>query len=222
MSDNPKSMAESVRALREQLGANRAEHVEPNLPDDLVAEMEEGRREAVFARWLQLVPTRFRSATLDYDGLAPVRDELAEWAAEPGGRNLLLFGPVGVGKTSAAFAACERLLQAGAVFEFMPQAELIDGLDWRRPDSAALLDRLCEVAVLFVDDLACDDLSSWAAQRLYVVLNRRWMEARPTVATTNLTPEQLAEALGERTYSRLVGNDAVVLRLSGDDRRRKP
>lgn len=221
MSD-PRSMAESVRQVRQQLQDTRPEHVAPDLPDDLAAEVENGRREAVWQRWVSVVPSRFRGATLDYDGLAPIRDDLAGWAADPAGRNLLLFGPVGVGKTSAAFAACGQLLQAGAAFDFMPQAELIDGLDWRRPESGGLLERLCDVAYLFVDDLACDDLSSWAAQRLYVVLNRRWMEARPTVATSNLTPDQLAEALGERSYSRLVGNDAVVLRLAGEDRRRRP
>jgi hypothetical protein len=40
------------------------------------------------------------------------------------------------------------------------------------------------------------------------------------VATTDLDPEQLEGVLGGRTYSRLV-HDAVVLKLSGPDRRRR-
>ena len=63
--------------------------------------------------------------------------------------------------------------------------------------------------------------TEWTAERLYALINRRWLEVRPTVCTTNLDPDQLREAVGERVFSRLVGNGAVVLRLTGHDRRRK-
>ena len=50
-------------------------------------------------------------------------------------------------------------------------------------------------------------------------MNRRWLEDLPTIATTNLTPVELREHAGERVYSRLCGETAVVIALTGEDRR---
>jgi DNA replication protein DnaC len=75
------------------------------------------------------------------------------------------------------------------------------------------------VELLLIDDLGTERANEWTGERLYAVVNRRWLADLPTIATSNLEPEQLEEALGERTYSRLVGG-ALVLRIAGQDRRR--
>lgn len=186
--------------------------------------------------WREAIPSRFVDASLDDLGHLPPKlcDELAEWAASPRGRNVLLWGSVGVGKTHAAVA-----LARPAHFErsqdvlFRPVVELLDelrdefGTEGRGFAGAEARD----VDLLVLDDVGGEKPTDWTAERLYAVINRRWLEERPIVATTNLPLTErvvppgydgpvLEDVLGARTFSRLVGNGALVRRLSGPDRRR--
>lgn len=168
--------------------------------------------------WHARIPQRFHRAGLDdLDGQAG--DAIREWAIEPAGRNLVIVGPVGVGKTHAAIAAARPAAMRGLEVRFAPVVDLLDQL---RPGGVGppLIDALADVDRLILDDLGSERPTEWTAERMYSVINRRWMEARPTVATSNLAPELLAEAVGERTFSRLIGDGALVVRLAGNDRRR--
>jgi DNA replication protein DnaC len=195
----------------------------PELPeaDQLAARAEQWRRENRDQQWAQAVPRRFVAATLaDLADQAPdVRQAITSWAMAPDGRNLLVLGPVGVGKTHALAAACraQHMADPDATVVFAPVVELFDDL---RPGGPVGRLRDCtDATLLALDDLAAERDTDWTHERLYAIINRRWMEARPTACTTNLPPEQLHQQLGERMYSRLVG-DAVVVRLAGPDRRR--
>lgn len=169
--------------------------------------------------WNATVPRLFRQArTDDLAGWAGHAD-LVAWTTTEQPPNLVLLGPVGVGKSHAATAAVRPRFGAGASVEWTPVGEMLDRLDWRRPDSHQWLDRLMAVDLLVVDDLGTERANEWTGERVYSVVNRRWLDGLPVVATTNLEPSELADALGERTYSRLVGG-ALVLRLAGKDRRR--
>lgn len=194
------------------------------LPDDYddlpsLGQLMEHKRQAT---WQRAIPNRFQWATLadftdqDHD----VRDSLQDWARKPDGRNLVLLGPVGVGKTHAAVAATRPAhFDHGVDVRFLPVVELLDLLRPGGPEGA--LYDLADTELLVLDDLGSERATEWTAERLYALINRRWLEERPTVCTTNLEPDPLREALGERVFSRLVGNGAVVLRLTGHDRRRK-
>lgn len=173
--------------------------------------------------WEANVPSRFHAAQLaDLADTQPaeVTERLTDWAERPAARNLVLLGAVGVGKTHAAVAACRAAHFArGYDVAFLPVVELLDMLRPGGPEHA--LPDLVGVDLLIVDDLGMERPTEWTAERMYALLNRRWLEQRPTVATTNLGPPELQAALGERLFSRVVGSDAVVLGLGGDDRRRR-
>lgn len=168
--------------------------------------------------WQTTIPRRFWSARLT-DLQAPVGTELAQWADDDDRGNLVLLGAVGVGKTHAAIAACRPAFGRGSSLTFLPIGELLDRLDWRRPDSATTMDDLCSVDLLVVDDLGTERSNEWTGERLYLVINRRWLDGRPTIVTANMTAEQLTDAVGERTYSRLA-HGALALMLTGKDHRR--
>lgn len=166
-------------------------------------------------RWSSVCPDRFVHATLD-DIPEPLRTSLDGWG---GLSNLILLGGVGVGKTHAALAvARRRFIEAGDSVKFWPVVELLD--DLRPGGQAVTLDAVFDVDLLVLDDLGAEKPTDWTAERLFAVVNRRWMERAPIVGTSNLQPDELRAALGARTYSRLVGDDAVVVGLSGPDRRR--
>ncbi len=197
--------------------------------------MEELHRQNQWRQWTEIVPRRFvHSKPSDFIHEAEkTRQQLTEWCKQPEGRNLLFVGPVGTGKTHAAVAAAGvRFFVHGSWVKFWPVVELLDAL---RPGGASEDDDVMEVAMrcalLVLDDLGAEKPTEWTAERLYAIVNRRWMDERPIIATSNLPATQktapkgyegetLDEAVGPRMFSRLVGSGAVIVRLSGPDRRR--
>lgn len=185
---------------------------------------EEGLAAVRAERWARIVPAKFADATLaDFAG-RPFHDDVADWSRSPRGRNLVLLGPVGVGKTRLAIAACRDANDRGIDVRYYLTAEALDLLRPGGPDGA--LDALAHADRLILDDLGSERPTDWTAERLGILLDRRWRDERPTIVTTNLATaandesNALLAAVGPRSYSRLVGDDALAIRLSGDDRRR--
>lgn len=226
MSDEPHRIdpAARLREVREAVLPARppAEAFGDDLAGDELADVRaEGMNGLRRQQWHLQIPSRFVWAELADFTDEPQHADLTEWAAKPDGRNLVLLGPVGTGKTHAAIASVRPAHFTGLEARFYPTVELLDGLrpGAPEPDRLDLYD-LAQMDRLVLDDLGGEKATDWTAERLYALINRRWLEERPTVVTSNLEPPELADAIGERTYSRLVGDDAVVIRLSGRDRRR--
>lgn len=173
-------------------------------------------------RWSAVCPSKFLDATMDavHRLHPPAGAAATAWAEHPRGRNLVVGGPVGVGKTYLALAAARLRHDAGEDVWFVPMVELLDAL---RPNGdPAALSAAMDVDVLVLDDLGAERPTDWSAERLYAIVNRRWLEERPTVVTTNLAARELRAEVGDRIYSRLMG-DVVTIGLTGDDlRRRRP
>jgi DNA replication protein DnaC len=64
--------------------------------------------------------------------------------------------------------------------------------------------------LLALDDLGSENPTHWARDRLYTLINGRYLGQRPTIVTTNLSLEALAERLGDRTVSRLWGTSLAI------------
>lgn len=180
--------------------------------------------------WARYCPPRFRSARVDQLD-PPARERIETWAATPGA-NLLLLGPVGTGKTHAALAAGRDRFFDDVRVEFIPVVDLLDRL---RPDgrpcphsrftgtvheSQTWTEYFCTVELLILDDLGGEKPSDWTAERLYLIVNDRWLNQRPTIATSNLAPADLKDAIGHRTYDRL-RDGAIAVQLGGESRRRQ-
>lgn len=192
--------------------------------DQVAAEIRAARAAAAGQEnWRRIAPARFADATIEtLIGRGRAGEQIAEWSFGPEGRNLIITGPVGTGKTWAALAAVRGFVEAGSDVRFWPTVELLDEL---RPGSTetTTLEAACTCDVLVLDDLGVERPTDWVAERLYAIVNRRWMDNRVTVATTNAaTSDELAAHVGDRMRSRLVGSGAVVVRLTGPDRRKEP
>lgn len=226
MSGEPVPVGDSARELVQTLRAglrdpgNGDEGPVPEPPDEaeLARVREAGRVQLAESRWHAVCPQRFHRAQLeDFDG--DTGEALWEWSRQPQGRNLVLLGPVGTGKTHAALAAVRDAHGRGMDLRFMPMVELLDMLRPGGPEGA--LYDLADVDRLVVDDVGSEKPTDWTAERFYALVNRRWLEELPTVFTSNLPAAELEQHVGPRTFSRLVGSDAVVIGLKGHDRRRR-
>lgn len=162
------------------------------------------------------LPRRFRTATVA--DLSGQRAKIArEWIDGGMVANVLLLGSVGVGKTHMACALARHAWDDGLNVLFLPVVELLDQL---RPDGIKdAMSRATNADVLVLDDLGGERPTDWTGERLYAVINRRWLEERPTIVTSNLTGDDLEAAAGPRVWSRLY-HGAMRLSVGGTDRRK--
>ncbi|MEV6035988.1 ATP-binding protein [Nonomuraea sp. NPDC052116] len=179
------------------------------------------------------IPPRFRAEI-------ELPKPAVEWAAN--GHNaggLYLTGPVGVGKTHTAYAALAAWCRATNTTPFMagydhnygvtnrygPTVHVVRAttlLDQLRPgaDGAREIVSDCQRArLLYIDDMGAEKPSEWTQERLYEVIDERYVACRPLIVTSNLPPKSLADHVGERTASRLAEMCELVP-LTGSDRRR--
>lgn len=209
----PTPLAQSLARLADRAAAQPPDEAEllPPPPEPEAT----ARGHVATERWARAIPRRFLGACLD-DLPEPLCATLLEWAELEAPPNLVLTGPVGTGKTHAACAAVRPRVERGETLAFWPVVRLLDqlrpGADEDPYESAVAAD------VLVLDDLGAERATEWTAERLYAIVNDRWLAEKPTIATANLSPPQLAAAAGERLASRLLGG-AHIARLAGPDRR---
>lgn len=137
---------------------------------------------------------------------------------------LILEGSIGSGKTHLAAAIANELLDAGKTVLFLVVPEFLDEIRSSYQDSSdgsegALMQKAKNVPVLILDDLGAHTYTSWTQSKIFTLLNHRLNYNLPTVITTNLSVEEIGEALGERTASRLLELGAFYpLRVEQDIR----
>ena len=84
---------------------------------------------------------------------------------------------------------------------------------------STLLERLAAVELLHIDDVGAEQSSPWVLEQLYTIVNTRYEDGRAVVLTTNLSPPELREQIGERTVSRITEMCGDPLLLKGTDQR---
>ncbi len=138
------------------------------------------------------------------------------------GRGMWIQGDVGTGKTTLAMLVSKAALDAGRSVAIYSLPRLLNLLREAMNSDAGLLDfmdRLTAVDLLHVDDLGAEKSSDWVLEQLYSIVNARYESERAIIATTNLMPDELSQALGQRTVSRLVEICGDLIPLYGEDKR---
>jgi DNA replication protein DnaC len=153
---------------------------------------------------------------------------------QPG--SILFIGKTGCGKTHLAIAiirelvkrvwvdgvrfttAPELLLEIRATFR--PSVRKYDeGGRCEADTEQDVLDKYSKCDLLVLDDLGSEKVSDFTIQSLYLVIDRRNRDLRPTIVTTNLSLEEIETQIDARMASRLA--DMTVVRLTMPDYRKK-
>jgi DNA replication protein DnaC len=141
-----------------------------------------------------------------------------EFAERPEGWCVLL-GSFGTGKTHLAAAIGNRRLELGQPAIFMVVPDLLDHLRATfGPDSETAFDHLFEsvrgAPLLILDDLGTQTTTAWATEKLFQILNHRYMMRLATVITTNARLDEL----GDRLASRMSDPElSICVSLAGPD-----
>lgn len=125
-----------------------------------------------------------------------------EFAENPRGW-LVLSGAYGCGKThlAAAIGNYNRSRGFAPIFRSVP--DLLDHLrSTFSPNSTVSYDQVFEevrsARLLILDDLDTQNASPWAREKLYQILNHRYMAELPTVITTASTLDKIDERIRSR------------------------
>jgi DNA replication protein DnaC len=144
----------------------------------------------------------------NYEGGEKYRAIAKACADEPS--NLVLWGGTGGGKTHLAVAILREIVRRGGKAFFITAAELLLEIrstfkpnSWE--DEAAVVAKYGDMPILVLDDLGAEQTTPWAITTLQLIIDRRYREERPTIITSNLSPEQIEKQIGFRIASRLAG-----------------
>lgn len=143
------------------------------------------------------------------------------------GRNLVLAGKPGLGKSHLAIAIAYKAIQHGFDARFITATDLIDDLaaaarDGRLRDSTAVY---LEPDVLIIDEVGYLQHADSAANVLYGVIDGRCHRKRPMIFTTNKPLREWGEVLHDRLLAEAIVDRILEhgthIELSGRSYRRR-
>ena len=122
--------------------------------------------------------------------------------------SLYLYGSYGGGKTGLALCILRARLEQTQPGLFWAMPDLLSRIkqtyDARNEDTEnALIRQLVDVDFLVLDDLGAEKASEWQREKLYQIVNGRMLEGRETVYTSNFSPVDIAQHVGQRVADRI-------------------
>jgi len=193
------------------------------------ARMARKRAAAVAGR----LPKRFREVSFDREPVvsmnpAVIREVRAYVRAIEQrldeGRGIWFAGKVGAGKTTLAMLVSKAAMEADRTVAIYSLPRLLTLLrdtygEDARYSLSELIDRLCAVDLLHIDDVGAEQSSPWVLEQLYTIVNTRYEDGKAMLLTTNLDREQLEAQIGARTVSRLYEMCGTPLPMFDGDHR---
>lgn len=126
--------------------------------------------------------------------------------------NLFFIGKPGLGKTFLCNAIATDLLDSGKSVIYQTSADLIDMIrkykfDFEKEDShQAQLEEIYQCDLLIIDDLGIELMTQFSGLAIYNILNRRIVNNKKMIISTNLDIDDIMKIYSDRITSRIIGN----------------
>lgn len=148
------------------------------------------------------------------------RDYIRHFAEIPG-RNLLITGSTGVGKTFLSRCiGAELLLKDKEVLYLTAYRffRILENHSFHREskDERISLDDILTCDLLIIDDLGTELTNAFINSQLFLCINERILRKRSTIINTNLSLEKINRTYSERISSRFI-ESYKVLPIPGED-----
>jgi DNA replication protein DnaC len=115
---------------------------------------------------------------------------------------LFIEGPYGSGKTHLAAAVANTAVGLGIPTLFLTVPDLLDTLRFSYDDPEATFEGRFEeirnISLLVLDDFGTQNATSWAQEKLFQIINYRYINQLPLVVTTNLALEEIEGRISSR------------------------
>lgn len=139
-------------------------------------------------------------------------------------KNVLFFGPCGVGKSHLSRCMSRGVMNKGYSSIFISVPKLLRKLrgtfnknsDFSEDD---LISALETVDLLILDDIGAEAPTTYAQDVFFSIVDSR--QGMSTVYTSNITPEEFLELKGERNGSRVLNHHTKIIEIIGENERFK-
>lgn len=132
--------------------------------------------------------------------------------------SILMLGGTGLGKTHLSAAIAKEVLAKGFFVNYDSAQSIFDAYEAVRfgKNNRENIKKYENCDLLLIDDLGAECSTQYTVAIFYTLLNWRIANQKPTIISTNCTPQQIKKTYGERVYSRLMG-EFLIMRFTGQD-----
>ena len=136
-------------------------------------------------------------------------------------QGLLFVGLPGTGKTYAATAIANALIEKGVSVILTSMSKIMARID-SDEDEMDMLDALKRVRLLVLDDMGAERNTAYGMEKAFSVINARYESGRPMIVTTNLTGKELTKQddIGRRRLYERVLHHCDAVSFAGATERR--
>ena len=123
------------------------------------------------------------------------------------GKGLILYGPVGTGKTYLAACVANALIDEGRKVLMTNFATITNKLQGMWEGKQEYINRLNQYSLLIIDDLGAERNTEYMQEQVFNVIDARYSSGLPMIITTNLTKEELKKPSNigcSRIYERIL------------------
>ena len=167
----------------------------------------------------------YRQSPDEYKRMSAIYNLLLQYAEKfqtGTAKNIAMFGGTGLGKTHLSSAVAGKVIENGYDVYYIGAQGMISDFEYNRFGNSSMgsvdgdIDRYIECDLLIIDDLGTEVNNQFTTSCLYNVINTRLNKRKPTLISTNLTPDEFRHRYWDRITSRVFG-EYVILPFVGKD-----
>lgn len=135
-------------------------------------------------------------------------ERLLKWDPQKMSKGVFLHGTVGTGKSTLAKALINRWASLSYRCKFISVTDALKNIrEAIGAEDTSVRDEcnhLIEPSLLILDDLGVDNVSEWAREQIFSILEARFHSGKHTCFTSNMAPADIVKTYKERIADRLL------------------